>query len=282
MTHILKTCTSRTYTRQRILNILITCRTKNHPATAKEISYQSGINRNTVNQYLLRLYRDGLITRLKTVHGYFRYMATENAETCMNLGGVPRYSLNRVLDVENMKIEDRKGKIHLRESVRERVREACGEAKTRDRAGWRSYEGEGFGVSITKNGVLVVTVHSIEGWQGSLRGWLESVGISVSDVEGIMSDLGVAFASGYGRIEVPIKTPLLRESNIELKIETTFDKQRVQTNINRSGGMLGYEVSGPNYFLDMVTAELVSFQHKLAIQHQASKIEREKEVDYIR
>lgn len=276
----LKTWKSCPSTKARVLNILISAKTKNHPLTANQISYQSGIKRNTVNKYLLRLFREGLVQRLKTAHGYFKYLATENAETWTDLGGVPRYSLKDVLDIEHIATEDRKAKIHLRDRLSKTVRNACCEAKKGDRAKWRSYDGEGFRLAITKNGVLVLTVHNIGGWQGNLRQWLESIGIRVLDVEGIMSDLGVAFASGYGRIEVPIKTPLLRESNMNLEVVTTFGKDTVKTNINRSGAMLGWEMSGPNYFLDIVTAELSSFQHKLAMQVQATKIGNNRTPDY--
>ena len=267
--------------KQRIVYILITAKGRGKPLTAKELSESSGINRDTVNKYLLQLERKGIIKRFKTAHGYCRYTAADNAETWTELGGVPRYSLSDILDIDKMKYEDRKAQIQLKESYAEKIREQCAEAKKKDRAQWRSYSTDGFSCCISKNGVFRLTVHDVKRWEGVFRQWLQSLKFYDDDIERIISDLGIAFSSCQGRIEIPVKTPLLRESKTELEIITTFDGETIRTNINRSCNELGLEISANNWFIDMVTSELSMYQHKIALEHKASMREKSKDLDYI-
>jgi len=276
----MKKWNSRPSIKRTIVLILITAKSKNKPLTAKELSKSTRIKRDTVNKYLRELVRKGVIERFKTAHGYYRYMAKDNAETWTELGGVPRYSLTDVLDIDALKYEDRKAQIHLIDSHAEKIRAHCEEPSKKDRAQWRSYKQEGFSCSISKKGVFRVTVQSKD-WEGNFRNWLESISLHDFEIEKIMSDLTVAFPHCSGRIEYPVKTPLLQESKVELEIVTRFDDEIIRTNINRSCSELGFEISANNWFIDMVTSELATLQHKIALEHKASMREKLKDLDYI-
>lgn len=266
--------------RTRLLGILITNKWINQALSARQISETSGIKLNTVQKYLLGLWKDGLAKRVKSVRGYFMYLASEHIERWTNLVEVPSTSLETFLDIGSMKWEDRKAKARLRSDVSELLRAGCSEASKKDRAAWRSHSGRGFSIAISKKGVVVVRVSDTEEWKGSFRNWCTSLGVGVLDVEQVLSDLEKSIPEGFGRLEVPITAPGLKEGKVKLEVETIFDGDRVLSNINYSGNIVGWEMSGPNKFLDIVASELATFQHKLAVQYMASRMKDKNKPTY--
>lgn len=258
----------------------MTQRAKNERISAIQLSNTSGIKRNTVDKYLLRLTKEGLATRVKSALGHYMYFASDNVLSWIKEGRVPRSPLKHMLDVASMDWEDRKGTVRMRAEVASLLRAGCKAPSTGDRAQQFTHKGEGFSVSISKNGVAVFRVQNVEGWTGSVRKWASSLGVCTTDIERVMSELEVSIPQGFGRIEVPVLAPGFRENNVRLEVVTTFDEKTVRSNINYSKNMVGWEISGPNWFLDRIASELATHQHKLASQYMASKKTDDKEPGY--
>lgn len=275
----------------RILAILINAQTNNKRISARQITDATGAPLNTVLKYLKRFIDSGLADRVKSARGKYFYKATETANMD-KLGGVPRWYLNSrkpliehlkdVLDVENIIIEDRKTKTRLYSRVSDMLRVGCSEASERDRARQRSYKGNSFSLQITKKGVCTVTIKNEDEWQSEFREWCLSLGVTESDVEHIMSEFAENLPKGYGRIEVPVTAPNVKEAKVQLEITSLVNEDySIKSNINYSKNLVGWEVSGPNDFLDLLVSELTMLQHKTALQYAMMRREQDREASYI-
>ena len=279
--------------KRRILVILANARTKKKWVRRRDL-YRIA-SRGYISRLLIDLLNESLIER-KGRPKHYLYRGTERLHKLLNLGQLPRSSLDGLrkeerprlqevvirpiedyVDAEAMWKESQRVTFRVDSHVGNWIRKHCEAPSRKDNAEQYTYSCSAFTLIISKKNNCVL-IMKVPDWQKALTGWLMSMGLVTSDINFILRQVHMQLPGRISRYEMPVFDRTLKRRRAEFVVKTQVRDEFIVSNINYSTDV-DLEVYGHDFLVDVWLSVLAGTQHNqvvalAALQKQIAELTR--------